>query len=642
VPAKVRVEHPHPQRRFTVWQNIKWFLAVSFFALPFSACAGVAVGLVTIPAFSRNSPFSGGTFVVALIGFYLLYAWKSGRMTSWFSDPPRPIILPDISSSTAADEGEDLTKRLYLGASLADDQKTTLPIYLDHTTRNRHVYLIGKTRTGKTSVMKNMIEQDMRAGHGVCFIDPHGDAAEDLAGVVPDDRIDDVIYFDPTSPNAPRFNPLALEFDVAKLAEDIVSVFAMLLGDSWGMRMEHILRFSLMTLIADKRRKHTLADLKTLLLDEAFRGEVLSGIDNQQIMQFWSLEYPTFPAAAPAPILNKLSAFLAPMSDLERVFSHRQNDLDFADIMDNGKLLIITLQKGVLGQLPSQLLGGCLVACIQQSALARAKYPEHKRRPFYLYVDEFQNYTVSSFADILSESAKYKLNLTLAHQNLGQIPDYLRRSLFGNVATLIAYQISAQDAALVAKEMHRANLSIREKSSNRPQPLQDFKREKIQLYMEALQDPMLGMSTQELLRFHSRYQLPSTNPMREALKNQQAVEELRQRTLHIHRALSIFQEDVIDVGALKNLFPDYEFRDTGFPTVEDFVNLPPHHGYIRIGTADNVKPLAPPVPKTPDKKIQQLIFDRRWHTDDKPEIETKITSDGNTDDDFTFGRYDDD
>lgn len=634
MPAKVRVEAPRPHRH-TLSENLRWLFSVLFVGCLPASC----VGLLATPADPNmemgDFPVSPPFFFIALAVWVFYKAYKSGRLDG----PPVPIQVPTQKEAPPEPE-PDLSTAVYLGLSLTDDRKQPKKIYLDHATRNRHVYLIGKTRTGKTSVMKNMIEQDMRAGNGLCFIDPHGDAAEDLAGVVPDDRINDVIYFDPTKEHAPAFNPFALEYQVAKLAEDIVSVFAMLVGDSWGPRLEHILRFSVMTLIADKRTKHTLADLKTMLLDEAFRGEVLSGIKNRQLLEFWALEFPNMPATATAPILNKLSAFLAPMSDLERVFSRRRNDLDFTDIMDHGKILIVNLSKGILGDEPSRLLGGLIVAGVQQAALARAAQPEHTRRDFYLYVDEFQNYTVSSFADILSESAKYKLNLTLAHQNLGQVPDYLRRSIFGNVATLIAYQVSAQDAPVLAKEMHRSRIVVREKNSNEPLTLDEFMSKQTRIYAAAASDPMRGMSRADELRFASRYQIESTNPHRGAIKNQQASEELRGRGEHIARVLNIFAEDVIDVSALASLFPDFAFKDLGYPSVDDFVNLPPHHGYVRIGTAANVQPLAPPKPTDPNPKTQRLVFDRRWDRGGNP-LETNSTTDAESSNDFIFGSYDD-
>ena len=654
MPARVRVERPR-QHRFGFWNNVKWVFATGFIGLFTGTCGSFCHGATTVRPGSGEAPFSAGGFLVVFGLTFLVTAWRTGRLQKLFADPiPEPVVL----AKDVPDERDlALSEGVFLGTSLAEDRTTPVRVYLDHATRNRHVYLIGKTRTGKTSVMKNMIEQDMRAGHGLAFLDPHGDAAEDLAGLVPEDRLGDVVYFDPTKEEAPAFNPFALGYPVAKLAEDVVSVFEMLVGDSWGPRLEHILRFSVMTLVADKRGGHTIADLKTLLLDEAYRGQVLSGVDNRQLLEFWSLEFPTMPAAAVSPILNKLSAFLAPMSHLERVFSAPRNDLDFTAIMDEGKILIVNLSKGVLGDEPSRLLGGLLVTGIQQAALFRATQKAATRRDFYLYVDEFQNYTVSSFADILSESAKYRLNLTLAHQNLGQIPDYLRRSIFGNVATLVAYQVSAQDAPILAKEMHRSRIVVREKSSNDPMTLDAFVHEQSGIYLAARADPLHGMSRHDELRFASRYQIPSPNAARAGIKNQQAGEELQHRRSHIERALSVFRDDTIDLGALKNLFPDYEFRDQGFPTVNDFVNLPPHQGFVRIGTAQNVRPLAPPRPADPDPEIQRAVMGRRWR-DAAPEVApSPVTQAGEEErhapesapavpantqgsDDFVFGSYD--
>jgi len=232
--------------------------------------------------------------------------------------PPPPQPLPQSS--------------VHVGEVIeSTDRRKPRHLRLDAKLRNRHLYLIGKTRTGKTTLIKNLLIQDMEEGRGVGFIDPHGDAALELLGNVPQSRVNDVIYFDPTSEFSPAFNPLQLPYSPPKLAEDMISVFKMFFGDSWGFRLEHLLRYALLTLIADKEPR-TVRDLRSIFLNEKLRTRFTQNLTNQSLIEFWENEFPTMPKGSTLPIINKLSAFLAPMSDLERIFSTPQNDLNFSDI----------------------------------------------------------------------------------------------------------------------------------------------------------------------------------------------------------------------------------------------------------------------------------------------------------------------
>jgi hypothetical protein len=326
--------------------------------------------------------------------------------------------------------------------------------------RERHTYLIGKTRTGRTNLLKTLLLQDMRRGTGIAFLDPHGDAAYELLGNIPKKRIQDTIYFDPTSAHAPSFNLFRLPYPPYKLTEDIISLFKMFFGDSWGYRMEHILRMSTLTLLTD-HTPHTLKDLQTLLLNPAYRNHTTTSHPNPDIRAFWEREFPSIEKSATNPILNKLSAFLLPSSPMARIFSQISNDLNFPEILNQQKIFIANLAKGKLGDEPSRLLGGLITAGIQQAALSRADLPPQERKDFHFFVDEFHNYIISSFEVILTESAKYRCFLTLAHQNLGQIPTSLERAIFGNIATLISFQISAQDARTLQPEMRQTRTDTR-------------------------------------------------------------------------------------------------------------------------------------------------------------------------------------
>ena len=239
--------------------------------------------------------------------------------------------------------------------------------------RARHVYIIGKSGMGKTSLMTSIISQDMHRGHGLAFLDVHQDGAYDVLGLVPKHRMKDVVLFDPTLPIKPAFNILRLPYPPHKLVDDIVSVMRMFFG-SWGDRMNALIRHGLLTLIADDEPR-TLRDLRDFFRNPAFRDPIIARIKNQSLREFWDLEFARMPKDAPAPVLTRLSEFLTPGSPLEELFSQPENDLDFTHIMDTGKILIVNLATGLLGESESNLLGGLITAGIQQAALARAATP---------------------------------------------------------------------------------------------------------------------------------------------------------------------------------------------------------------------------------------------------------------------------
>lgn len=450
---------------------------------------------------------------------------------------------------------------------LLGTSENSAPVLLPQTLRNRHVYVLGKTRTGKTTLLLNLMKRDIREGRSLCFIDPHGDAANELLAHIPAARHADTLYFDPSRPDAPAFNPFRLRYQPAKLTEDILSVFKMFFGDSWGPRMEHILRYAVLALLSDSE-PHCLSDLRPLLAKSDYRTALARRLAHPQLREFWQTEFARVPSNATQPIINKLSAFLAPLSDLERVFSEIHNDIDFTEVLD-GKILIVNLAKGKIGEEPSRLLGGLFAACLQQAALARANVPEADRTAFYFFVDEFQNYTVTSFESILAESGKYMVNLTLANQNLGQLPSSMKAAIFGNVATLVAFQVSAEDAPVLAREMRRTRIRVREKSKHDWQPLHEFLEEWAHL-------ARVYPESQEVLH-HPPY----------ALREWQQAHH--QFIIRAFEAVSLNPPSVV---ALRNAFnrdsEKYEFQEYVFPAVEDFSNLPLYHAFIKRERAENV------------------------------------------------------
>ncbi|MHC4270226.1 MAG: type IV secretory system conjugative DNA transfer family protein [Planctomycetota bacterium] len=324
--------------------------------------------------------------------------------------------------------------------------------------RRGHMYMIGKTGAGKSTLIENMIISDINVKHGVALIDPHGDLAENILHFVPEKRINDVIYFNPGDLGySIAFNPLeeVHPYYHHLVASNLISVLKKVWPEFWGPRLEHILRNSIMALL--EYPTSTLLDMPRLLTDKEFRIKVLASITNQQVREFWHFEFENYSARfrseAISPILNKVGQFLTSIP-LRNIVGQKENTFDLREIMDEGKILIVNLAKGKIGEDNSALLGAMMIANIQLAALSRANLPEEKRKSFYLYVDEFHNFITLSFADILSESRKYGLSLTLAHQYIEQLNEKIRAAVFGNVGTLISFRVGAEDAKYLSRELH--------------------------------------------------------------------------------------------------------------------------------------------------------------------------------------------
>lgn len=319
-----------------------------------------------------------------------------------------------------------------------------------------HIYAIGKTGVGKSTLLLNMAISDIERGNGFCIIDPHGDIAESILNYIPQDRVEDVIYFNPADIEFPiAFNPLKnVHPDFHHLvASGLISTFSKIWADNWGPRLAHILRFSILTLL--EYRQGTLLDIQPLLTDAEFRNEILKNINNKHILAFWYNEYVKFSnslrAEAISPILNKIGIFSS-SSILRNIIGQKTRSFHMQKVMDEGKILIVNLAKGKIGEDVSALLGCMLVTQIQLTALYRAKQSEHTRRPFYLYIDECHSFITGSIADILAEARKYGLGLFLTHQYIDQLPEEIRSAIFGNVGTLISFRVGANDANFLLKE----------------------------------------------------------------------------------------------------------------------------------------------------------------------------------------------
>lgn len=322
--------------------------------------------------------------------------------------------------------------------------------------RRGHMYIVGKTGTGKSSLIANMALSDIRAGNGIGLLDPHGDLSEDILNRIPKERIDDVVYFNPADLEYPvGFNPLErVPRDRQHLiVSGVISVFRKIWSEFWGPRLEHILRYSLFTLL--EYPGSTLLDLPKLLTNPGFRKEVLTHVNRKEVLSFWLNEFDKYSAwlrsEAVSPILNKVGQFLVNLP-LRNIIGQTKSTFDLKAVVDGKKILIVNLAKGKIGEDNTSVLGSLLLTEIWLSVLRRAQVSETERTPFYLYVDEFHSFITLSFADILSESRKYGLNIIMAHQYLNQLDEKVRGAIFGNVGSIVSFRVGAEDAKHLARE----------------------------------------------------------------------------------------------------------------------------------------------------------------------------------------------
>lgn len=322
--------------------------------------------------------------------------------------------------------------------------------------RRRHLYVVGKSGTGKSKMLELLINNDIQAGHGVGVLDPHGDLVDNILDYVPKERLKDVVYFNPADSDFPvAFNPLeSVEPDFRiRVAIGFVDIFKKLFGSNWTPRLEHVLRYTTLALL-DSPNTTVLSILK-MLSDKNYRQKIVSNIQDSVIKNFWVNEFAAwsekFDNEAIMPILNKVGQFVStPL--IRNIVGQPSNRIDIRDIMDNGKILLMRISKGNLGEENAALLGAMVVTKVQQAAMSRTDTPEDQRRDFYLYCDEFQYFATDTFGEILSEARKYRLNLVMAHQFMGQMSHNILTTAFGNVGTIMNFRVGADDAAVLANE----------------------------------------------------------------------------------------------------------------------------------------------------------------------------------------------
>jgi CxxC-x17-CxxC domain-containing protein len=343
---------------------------------------------------------------------------------------------------------------IFFGETNFRGERKKFGIKLDD--RRRHIYIIGKTGMGKTELLKNMAIQDIKNGNGLGFIDPHGEASEELLKFVPEERIEDVIYFNPSDIEKPIAFNIMEEVDPDYrhlIAGGLMGVFKKIWPDVWSSRMEYILNNAVLALLEIKGS--TLLGINRLLSDAEWRKEVLEDVHDPVVKAFWTKEFSRYSqryeTEATAAIQNKIGQFISsPL--IRNIVGQKKSTIDIRSIMDNKKILIVNLSKGRIGEDSSRLLGALLVTKLQLAAMSRVDIPESERNDFALYIDEFQNFSTDSFANILSEARKYRLSLILAHQYIGQMEDKVREAVFGNVGTMIAFRVGAEDGEFLEKE----------------------------------------------------------------------------------------------------------------------------------------------------------------------------------------------
>jgi len=418
--------------------------------------------LITGPVISGRSaiePFKGREFGESPVIFNIT------ELASLYHYPSETVTTPTIAWA-GSKKGEPPANLPIIGSVPADE----LTVFAQTNYRNEvrkfgikkgdrrlHSYIIGKTGTGKSTLLENMIIDDIHEGRGLAVVDPHGELIQHILAAIPEHRIQDVVYFNPADVHFPvGFNLLENVDPEQKniVASGVVGIMEKIFGEvSWGPRLEYILRNVILALL--DYPGSTFLGIMRILTDTSYRRLVVNQIKDPVIRDFFINEYekydPKFRTEAIAPIQNKVGQFLS-ASTIRNIIGQPKSTMNINDVMDTGKILLADLSIGKIGEDNSSLLGAMLITKIQLAAMKRVHIPEAQRRDFYLYVDEFQNFATDSFATILSEARKYRLDLTMANQYISQMPESVANAVFGNVGSMIAFRVGAQDAAVLEKE----------------------------------------------------------------------------------------------------------------------------------------------------------------------------------------------
>ena len=390
---------------------------------------------------------------------------NTAEMASLFHFPLPSAETPNILWLSAKLSGTPMNmpkEGLILGHNTYRGEDTVVRIKPDD--RRRHTYIIGKSGVGKSVLIANMALQDIEAGNGVCVIDPHGDLVDTVLSYVPESRAQDVIYFDPSDQERPMgLNMLEYKDDSQKdfAVQDMIRIFEKLFPpEVIGPMFEHNMRNVMLTLMADKERPGTIVDIPRMFTDLPFQKYKVSKLVDPNVKSFWEQEMAKTSDFHKSEMLGYLISKVGRFVEnemLRNIIGQPRSAFDFRDVMDSKKILLINLAKGKTGEVNSALLGLIIVSKLQMAAMTRAELPEAERHDFYLYIDEFQNFVTDSIATILSEARKYRLNLIISHQYIGQLVSasgntQIKDAVFGNVGTIISFKIGVPDAETIAKE----------------------------------------------------------------------------------------------------------------------------------------------------------------------------------------------
>lgn len=364
---------------------------------------------------------------------------------------PPPPDLPTLGKS-------DPSEVVFIGRTnyVASLEEKKFVFGIKRIDRRRHMYIIGKSGTGKSKLQELMIRQDIAYGQGVCVIDPHGELIEDILNFIPKERIEDVCIIDPGDVEYPSsFNPLANIDPTFKhqLTQGLIEVLRKQFGANWTPRLEHVFRFTVLALLDYPHA--TMRGMISMLTDRNYRQKVVEYIEDDMVKRFWAIEFADwsekFDTDAIIPLVNKLGQFLSdPM--LRNIFGQKTNKIDLEQFMNEKKILLINLSKGKIGEENSSFFGAMFLTKIKQAGMARAKLEPQDRHDFYLYVDEFHNIVTDTFENILSEARKYGINLIVAHQYVGQLLPKVQQAVLGNIGTIVSFRVGGDDATKLKPE----------------------------------------------------------------------------------------------------------------------------------------------------------------------------------------------
>ena len=405
----------------------------------------------------RSKRFAPSRQILNVEELATLFHFPTEKLSKIHSISWHKVVLSEPPENLPIAEGKTDEEKADINFFASTEFKNKQSIFgIKGKDRRKHIYIIGKTGTGKSTLIANMAINDMRNRKGFCVIDPHGDLCQILLDYIPSYRVNEVIYLDPSDrERAFAINPLEINEPHQRelVVSGIVAIFNKLYGHSWGPRLEYILRNTLMSVI--DLPDATLLMVPEMLSNDTFRARVVAQLQDPVLKSFWENEFANYTdrlkAESIMPIQNKVGQFVS-STIIRNIIKNPKSTIDLQKVMDEGKIVLLNLSQGKLGEDNAALLGAMIITKIQLAAMNRVTKKEEDRRDFYLYVDEFQNFATTSFVKILSEARKYRLNLILANQYIGQIPEEVRSAIFGNAGTMMSFLIGAEDSPYMAKE----------------------------------------------------------------------------------------------------------------------------------------------------------------------------------------------